>query len=356
MFRFVLCCALAALLFPAVVHADTLTFTNGDQLTGTLDHANAAACVFHSDMAGSVTVPWKNIRDLRTTTSYVVISSDGGTPQRGELIVAAGMIEITSSTAPQPGFVTPAAIRMIVSPKVYASVVEAHPSPWQTWHGQVTGGFSQVSATQSSSSYTAGMDFERPVPQLGWMNQRSNTLFHFHGTYGKVAQRGRPTLVTSIYTSSLEQDQDLSQRLFVFGNGHLDHNLSQGLELQQSYGAGLGWKLFDSAPTKLSLKADLHWTHQRFLSAAAPSFLASSFSESLRQSYGKLIWTQSVSLTPSYTNGLAYQMSGMSAWAVPLYHALSLNFTVIDSYLNNPQPGFMRNSLQVSTGLQYTLR
>jgi len=354
MLRFAFCCALAALLFPALVHADTLTFTNGDQLTGTLDHANAAACVFHSDMAGSVTVPWKNIRDLRTTTSYVVVSN-GGTTQRGELIVAAGMIEITSPTALQPGFVAPAAVRMIVDPKVYSDVVMAHPAPWQTWHGQVTGGFSQVSATQSSSSYTAGVDFERPVPQLGWMNQRSNTSFHFQGTYGKVSQPGNATLVTSIYSSSLEQDQDLNQRLFVFGNALVDHNLSQGLELQQSYGAGLGWKLFDSAPTKLALKADLHWTHQRFLSAATPSFLASSFSESLRQSYGNIIWTQRVSLTPSYTNGLAYQMSGLSAWAVPLYHALSLNFTVIDSYLNNPQPGFMRNSLQISTGLQYTL-
>jgi hypothetical protein len=91
------------------------------------------------------------------------------------------------------------------------------------------------------------------------------------------------------------------------------------------------------------------------LSQSTPTFLASSFSESLRQSYGKLIWTQSVSITPSYTSGLAYQMSGLSAWAVPVYHALSLNFTVVDSYLNNPQPGFQRNSLQISTGLQYSL-
>lgn len=354
MLRSALWCVLVCLLSTSLLRADTLTFANGDQITGTLEHADAEACVFHSDLAGTVTAPWKNIRELRTTHTYVVIS-DGGAITRGELIVAAGMIEITSPNAPYPGFVAPTAVRMIVNPKTYTSVVIAHPEPWETWRGQVSGGFSQVSATQSSSSYTAGIELQRPVPQLGWMRQRSNTVFHFQGTYGKVAQLGHPTLVTSIFTSSLEQDEDLSQRLFLFGNGQVDHNLAQGLRLQQAYGAGLGWKLFDSSATRLDLKADLHWTHQHFLSQEAPSFLASSFSEALRQSYGKLIWTQSVSITPAYTNGLAYQMSGMSAWAVPVYHALSLNFTVVDSYLNNPQPGFMRNSLQVSTGLQYTL-
>ncbi|MGH9479617.1 MAG: DUF481 domain-containing protein, partial [Terriglobales bacterium] len=159
-----------------------------------------------------------------------------------------------------------------------------------------------------------------------------------------------------IYTASLEQDQDVNKRLFGFGSTELNHNIAQGLELQQAYGGGVGWKLIASAPVQLDLRADIHWTHQRFLSAVNDSFLASSFTESLREAVGrKLVWTESISLTPSYTNGLAYQMSGISAWAVPIYGSLSLNFTASDSYLNNPQPGFLRNSLQYTTGIQIAL-
>lgn len=337
------------------LRADTLIFANGDQLSGTLLRADSAVCVFKSDMAGLVTVPWSHIRELRTTDPYVVVGKDASV-QRGQLLVDGATVEITSDTAPQPTFIAPPDTRMIVDPKTYAEAVTAHPHPWQSWRGQVSGGFSQISATQASSSYTGRIDMQRPVPSLVWLPQQSNTLFHFQGTYGKLSQPREPTVRTSIYSAGVEQDQDVSGRLFVFGNAQLDHNLAQGLQLQQAYGGGLGWKLLQSAPTQLALRADLHWTHQRFLSRANERFLASSFTESLRQNYGRVVWTQNVSLTPSYTKGLAYQMAGMSSWAVPLYRSLSLNFIVVDNYLNNPQPGFMKNSLQVSTGLQITVQ
>ena len=244
---------------------------------------------------------------------------------------------------------------MIVTPRTYANAVLAKPRLWQGWHGQISGGFSQVSATQSSSSYTASIDINRPVPQLAWLPQRSNTQLHFQGSFGQLSQATQPTVRTSIFTAGVEQDQDITRKLFLFGNAEFDHNLAQGLQLQQAYGGGVGWKLLESSPTRLSLKADLHWTRQRFLSSANQRFLASSFTESLHQLYGKILWTQNLSLTPSYTSGLAYQMSGLSSWALPVYHSLSLNFTVVDSYLNNPQPGYLKNSLQISTGLQYSL-
>lgn len=351
--RALLLLALFGLALPAL-RADTLTFANGDQLTGTLVRADAKVCVFHSDQAGTVTVPWANVQDLRTTSAYVVVALDG-TVSRGDIVGDGHMLEFNLPTAPAPTFIAPAALRMIVDPKTYTDAVTAHPPLWRSWHGQFSGGFSQVSSTQNSVSFTGGADLQRPVPSLSWLEQRSNTIFHFQGAYGRLSQATEPTVKTSIFTAKLEQDQDLDPRLFVFASAELDHNFAQGLALQQAYGGGLGWKIMNSAKTQLSLRADLHWTHQRFLSQVNDSFLASSFTESLRQNYGRVIWTQNLSLTPSYTNGLAYQMSGFSAWAMPVYKSLSLNFTVVDSYINNPQPGFLRNSLQYSTGIQYTL-
>jgi hypothetical protein len=343
-----LLCAAAAL------RADTLTFTNGDELTGRLVRADHAGIVFRSNMANDVSVPWNHIQELRTSGTFVVVDSSGA-PHSGHLLISGGMVEVSAPSAPMPQFVPEAHLRLIVDPVTYRKAITARPGPWQGWKGQASGGFSQISATQSSNSYDAQVDLRRPVPSLPWLPQKSATLFHLNTFYGKLSQFGKPTVVTSIYSTALEQDEYVSKRLFLFGNGELDHNYSQGLQLQQAYGGGLGWKLLSSSTTQLSLRADLHYTRQRFLSTAVLGFLASSMTESLRQNYGRIVWTENVSLTPSLTNGLAYQMSGLSAWAVPVYKRFSVNFTVIDSFLNNPQPGFLRNSLQYSTGLQYTL-
>ncbi|MGH9476944.1 MAG: DUF481 domain-containing protein, partial [Terriglobales bacterium] len=350
-------CALVVCLLAMVAaeaRADTLTFTNGDQLAGTLVRANSSGVVFSSAMAGNVKVPWDHIRELQTTTPFVVVSSDGHIYQ-GALLVENSSLVVSSPTM-QPEFLSPRQVVMVVTPKLYVDEVTAHPKPWQSWQGQVVGGFSQVSATQNSVSYTAQVVLQRPVPKLAWMTQKSNTQFHFQGTYGKLSQPNTPTVRTSIFTAALEQDEAISSKLFLFGNAQLDHNDAQGLQLQQAYGGGIGWKLKNTAALQLDLKADLHWTHQQFLSAATQSFLASSLSETMREELNRVIWSQSLSVTPSITQGVAYQMAGMSAWALPVSRTLSLNFTVVDNYLNNPQPGFLKNSLQYSTGLQISLR
>jgi hypothetical protein len=41
---------------------------------------------------------------------------------------------------------------------------------------------------------------------------------------------------------------------------------------------------------------------------------------------------------------------------MPLYKAFSINISLIDNYLNNPQPGFKRNSLQFTSGFQYAFK
>src|SRR6185312_10166229 len=122
-----LCCSAALL-------ADTLTFANGDQLTGTLVRADSKQCVFQSNMAGTVTVSWSNVRELRTTKPYVLVD-DGSHVHHGRLVEQAGVIEI--ETAEQPGFLAPGQTRMIVDPKTYENAVLARPRLWQGWRGQV---------------------------------------------------------------------------------------------------------------------------------------------------------------------------------------------------------------------------
>src|SRR3569832_416250 len=52
---------------------DTIIFTNGDQLTGTLERSVGSSVIFKSDMAGEITVSLDKVKELRSTGSFAVL-------------------------------------------------------------------------------------------------------------------------------------------------------------------------------------------------------------------------------------------------------------------------------------------
>lgn len=354
--RFAFALVLLFVLSSGRLAADTLRFTNGDHLTGKLLRADANQVVFDSPVLGTITVAWSKIQSLQTDHAFVVVSK-GKPTERGQIQADSKQILVRSQA---PGDAVPlphTETSLVVPPDVYAHDVAAEMHLWQGWKGAIASGLSLVNATQSSRSYTGSLQLDRPVPGVAWLPNRADTQVAFQGTYGKVSQPGQPTILTNILTFSLEQDRYVHDSIFTFGRAELNHNLAQGLDLQQSYGAGIGWKWLHTANSELDLKADLHYTRQAFLSTPSDRFLASSYSENwLRKFHNAMIWTEMLSVTPSYTQGLAYQMAGTTSLVVPLYKLISLNTTLIDSYIGNPQPGYKKNSLQFSSGIQFSFQ
>src|SRR3981189_512750 len=69
---------------------DVIVFTNGDQLTGTLERASGDSFVFKSDVVGEVTVSADKIKELRASGKFVAL-------KKGEKI---------PRTSKQPGAIT----------------------------------------------------------------------------------------------------------------------------------------------------------------------------------------------------------------------------------------------------------
>src|SRR5258708_39364375 len=68
---------------------DVIVFTNGDQLTGTLERADGGSFVFKSDVVGEVTVSADKIKELQAGGKFVAL-------KKGEKI---------TRTSKQPGTV-----------------------------------------------------------------------------------------------------------------------------------------------------------------------------------------------------------------------------------------------------------
>lgn len=336
------------------VAADTLLLANGDLLSGDLLRADAGGVTFHCPQLGDLHVAWQNIEELTTQTIWVAVTNR--MTIQGELSARGAAVVITPSPG-RPVSLHANELREIVTPAELAVQLAAAQTPWwRGWQGSVAAGFSVVKATQSANSYTTDISFRRNGNRRLAEPPRSNTLVSYRGSYGSVSQPHVPTVLSSIYTAAFEQDQNLSPAFFVLGRAQYDHNFAQGLQLQQSYGGGLGWKPINNANAQLDLKSGLHFTHQKFLTAPSASFLASDFSESFRRRLrSAMTWTENIGVSPAVTQGNAYQAAANTSLVIPVYKLLSFNMTVADSYLGNPQPGFRHNSLQFSSGMQLSI-
>lgn len=364
--RWIATCLLAAAALSAQdnpeAEPDVLIFANGEKLIGHLVRSMGDKVTFKSDMAGEVTVEWKQVQELHSSQKFAVIRKGAqlhkretdGKVLRGTLAVADQKIEVRGEQATQTvgvddeGYVVDEA----------AFEKEMHRAGiLKAWKGAVTGGVSLVEATQKSNTFTGSIGLVRAVPTEDWLDPRNRTTVDFSIAYGKLTQPNTPTLKTSIYHADAEHDEYFTSRVFGFGQLAYHHNFSQGLDLQESYGGGIGWTAIKTANQTLDLKAAMSYVKQQFqISTKDQNLVGSTFAEEYKRTLRHgILFSQQLAATPAWNNTKAYSAAGGAALTTPVFKRLSLALSALDTFLNDPPPGFKKNSFQFTTGLTYTL-
>ncbi len=113
-----------------------------------------------------------------------------------------------------------------------------------------------------------------------------------------------------------------------------------------------------NARRTLDLKTSFTYVDQRFQeSSFNQNLFGSTFAERYDDKFFHgIVFTEQLAITPAWNNTSAYSAWGSAGIAMPLYKRLSFSLSAIDTFLNNPPPGFKKNSFQLTTGLSYTLR
>jgi hypothetical protein len=350
---------------PAKPEPDVLIFTDGEKLIGQLKSAKGDSVVFKSDMAGEITVAWSKIQELHTSRPYAVIGknaklrrhADVSQVPEGKLSVSNQQI-VVEPAAGAPRTVPVADAGFVVGQPDFEKAINSEAGFFQDWGGTVTAGASIVQATQDARTFTGGIALVRTEPMESWMNPSNRTLFDFSAAYGKVSQPGLPDIKTSIIHGDAEEDRYFSPRLFVFGQAAFDHNYSQGLNLQQMYGGGLGWTVYKTSAAELDVKAAVSYIHQDFnASGDNQSLIGSTFAEIFTRKFlHGILLNEQISATPAWNNTSAYFATGTLGVTLPLHKRFSMSLTSLDTFLNDPPAGFKKNSFQFTAGLTYALR
>jgi hypothetical protein len=199
-----------------------------------------------------------------------------------------------------------------------------------------------VEATQKSRTITNSIALVRAIRDQDWPTRRNRTGFDFSGSYGLVSQPNTPTVKTSIYHADAERDEYFSPAIFGFGQAQFDHNYSQGLDLQQRV---------QESNEGLDLKGGISFSRQQFSgSTTAKNLAASVFDEKyLRKFFHGITFAQEFSVSPAWTQTKALSAFGSASLALPVYKHFSFTVGAIDNFLNDPPPGFKKNSVQFTT-------
>jgi hypothetical protein len=350
--------------------SDVIVFTNGDQLTGTLERGVGNSIVFKSDVAGVITVSLDKIKELHSSGSFAVLRKDIPVSRKtvvpGTLIYIDGKLTVAAPIA-APEIVPANQIAYIIDQPTYDKELEKKPGLLYGWNGAVNGGAIVVRSTDYGETLTAGIALVRAIPAVPFLPARNRTAFDLQETYGKLTSPVIPppstptpaaVTETSIFHADAERDEYFSARFFALGQTSFDHNYSQGLDLQQVYGGGIGWTAIKSARQQFDIKANIQYEKQSFQTASNnDNLIGSTISETYHRTLPrKLVFTESASILPAWNNTSAYSANVSGGLVMPVFRRLSLTVTTTDNFLNNPSAGFNKNSFQFVTAASYTLK
>jgi hypothetical protein len=362
---------------------DHIVFTNGDTLTGRLVRGVGDSIVFHSDMAGDLTIPLAKIKELHAAASFAVLRK--GVPLRNyedETHVAEGSIGVSNDTVsvtPHPasggssGTTNQAPITIpikqvgyVVDLKTYDRQVAHKAGFLEGWTGTANGGITLERSTQTRSTYTAGIAFIRSIPLVSYFPARNRSTLNFTETYGRLSTpvipqttpASPPSVVkTDVLHADAERDEYFSPRSYALGELSYDHNYAQGLDLQQIYGFGIGLTPIKNEVQQLDIKMDVHYEKQAFQTPSTDqNLIGSTFAENyVRHLPYKLLLTENANFIPAWNNLNAYSANATGILSIPIFKRFSSTITATDNFLNNPSVGYRRNSLQLVLGVSYTL-
>jgi len=362
-------CLASVTIFPLTAQPapepDVMIFIDGERLVGHLVRSTGGSATFKSDMLGDVNVEWSKVREFQSSQRFAVVekgvelhrSEAAAQIPQGAIAITDKQIEIRGTPQSAPRTIPIENAAYVVDEASFHRAVETKPGLLSAWKGTVTAGASLVEATQNSRTFTTGISLIRAIPTENWLDPRNRTLVDFSASYGRVDQPNTPELKTAIYHAGAERDEYFSPRLYGFGQTAFDHNFSQGLALQQSYDGGIGWTAIKEAHQTLDLKASLGYVKQSFSDSVDDhDLIGSIFGERYNREFPHgMFFTQQLSLVPAWNNTSAYSAAASAALTMPVYKRLSFTVGGIDTFLNDPPPGFKKNSFQLTTGLTYSL-
>jgi putative salt-induced outer membrane protein len=133
-----------------------------------------------------------------------------------------------------------------------SAMADDPPPPQDVWTGKGQAGF--VSSQGNTQAQTANAALDMALVNGDWKH-----AFHLGGLYGESAQ----IVSAERWDTGWESDYSLTKTVFAFGALRYAHDIFSGFEYQASATGGIGYKIADTANTKLDVQAGVGYRELR---------------------------------------------------------------------------------------------
>lgn len=359
---------------------DTIILNSGDLLTGTFIRATDAKVTFKNEITGELRIDWNEIKEIKTASKVSVVPR-GVTPNRkspsseiksGRLKVDGNQVTLINTDGSEIAQMLTSQVKYIVDETTLDKELRREPGLFQAWNGAVSAGAALVRAAQNAYNIDGAVSLVRSVPTGSWLAPRNRTSLLLSGASGRITQPAYTSIAgapvdaqitkTNIYHFSAKRDQYFQDHLYYFGVVELDHNYSQNLQLQQLYGAGLGWTSIQTATQLLDLTVNIQYVKQNFINSQQgdnKNLVGSTISANyIAQLANDVTFRQYAAFLPAFNNGDAYSIVQRNTLTLPAYGNFRMMLGTTNSYLNlvaRSDPPAKRNSFQFTLGLSYDI-
>lgn len=245
--------ALATLFLTApLAHADTVTLTNGDRLTGQVLLMDAGTLVLSTDYAGEIRIAWNKVAQLQTDDPMMLRGK--GLPKGYEArLVAAGQ-PATATIQGEPSRQVPLAdIDRLVRPNAFLR-------DW-SFDGGVDLALNATHASSSNQNFSIGLhasarrDLWRHGLKMDYTRKTQDSVV---GTYN--------------YNAAYMADRFFSEKLFVRGRLRYGRDQIDNPAHQYVFALGPGYQFWDNELGSFSVSGFLTQTHHKYHDNTSDNF------------------------------------------------------------------------------------
>ena len=325
-------------------NTDVIVMKNGDRITCEIKGLRSNTLYISVPyMLGTISVDWLKVDRIESKQLFIVKTQDG--------TVYTGTLSTAKTSSGRPSEIqilkTPET-KVTLRQKEIAEVDETARGFWQRWNGQVGVGFT-YSKGNESAQYNLNSDVE--YPRERWSAGASYSSNYSSNTGSSPSKRNEGTFV--------------AQRLLRWNNwyytGLADFLQSsvQGIHLQSTFGGGMGRQIKNTGGTFFTVYGGLAWqkidyTHS-VLGPPTQKVTSGLIGTKLRlYRFDRTTLTVDASFFPAISQPGRLRYNLKSSYYVKLWGKFNWNFTVYDTWDNQPPPGFVASDYGATSGISLT--
>jgi putative salt-induced outer membrane protein YdiY len=341
------------------VRADQVALKNGDRLSGTIVKSDGKTLVLKTDFAGELTIKWDAVSGINSTEPLHVVLKDGRTVA-GPVSSTGDKLEVATKESGTVAAEKDSVLAVRNDAEEAEYQYELHPRFIDLWSGLLDTGLSLTRGNSQTLNFTLAGKAAR-------VSKRNKVSLYATAIYASDDTTPPNRTTADARRGGIRDDYDLREHLFVFGFTDFESDRFQNLDLRNVIGGGFGYHVIKTPTKTFDVFGGASYDREQFsaippvppATVGTPSETRNSAEVVLGETFnwkvsGRTTVTEGFSIFPNMSESGSYRFTFDATAATKLKNWLSWQVTYSDRYLSNPQPGFKKNDLLLSTGLRLT--